>query len=65
MSKKVILSVSQIDEIQKMLDNDMSISKIAKNFNVSPEVITRIIKGNNLRREITNLDILQHKLNGY
>ena len=65
MSNKIVFTDEQIINIQKLLDNDTSISKISKIFNVSDAVISRIISDNNLHRNISNTEILRKKLPGY
>ena len=65
MSKKIIFSEEQINEIQKLLNQRISIEKIGKLFNTSGPTISRVISENGLQRMITNSDIMQRRLPGY
>ena len=65
MSKKIIFSKEQIDKIQDLLNQRVSINKIGKLFGVSEQTIERIIKENELLRIITNTEIMRKRLSGY
>ena len=64
MSNKIIFTEDQIDDIKNTIQNNGSIKSLAKKYDVSDQVISRIMCENNIHREISNTEIMRLRLTG-
>lgn len=62
---KVVLTGEQIIEIKSKLENGHSIRSIAKEYSVSQGRIKRLSDKYDIKRPITNTEILRKKMDGY
>ena len=65
MSKKIILSQEEINNIRRLLNDGVSIKQIGKEMGYSERIISNSINENGLTRRITNTEIMRRRLPGY